>query len=62
MNTVPPQLVQLAAGLGDVEAVALRMSHARSPGSAATDAIVCQLETIATILRGLPRVNHDATP
>lgn len=61
MNTLPPRLVQLAADLGDVEAVALQMSQARSPGSAATDAIVCQLETIATFLRGLPRANHDAT-
>lgn len=58
---LPPLLAQLSAGLGDAEEVALRMTRVRWPASPETDAIVCQLETIATLLRGLPRADHDAT-
>jgi hypothetical protein len=58
---LPPLLAQLSADLGDAEAIALRMTQTRWPASPKTDAIVCQLETIATLLRGLPRADHDAT-
>jgi hypothetical protein len=54
-------MTQFAASLGEIEDAALRMTQTRWPASPETDAIVCQLETIATLLRGLPRADHDAT-
>ena len=56
-----PRMAQFAASLGEIEDAALRMTQTRWPASSETDAIVCQLETIATLLRGLPRADHDAT-
>ena len=47
--------------LDAAEGHAMSMRDRKDLASPQTDAIVCQLETIATILRGLPRANHDAT-
>jgi hypothetical protein len=59
MTDVSIELLQDA--LDAAEGHAMSMRDRKDLASPQTDAIVCQLETIATLLRGLPRADHDAT-